>query len=390
MARCVRTIRGEFIKGKTDFSRSRMAGEMTADYDVIIIGAGPAGTAAAIQLAARDPGLAARTLMIDRAVFPREKLCGGGVVRQADRLLSFLNVRVAVPSVPIDTVRFDYEGGSSTRHMPGAFRVVRRADFDAALLVAAKSRGIAASEGERVTGVRRESDCIRVITTRSEFRARMLIGADGASSLVRRSLVGGKQRKRFVALEVLTDRRSNGSADGNGDTAAFDFRPTARGLRGYYWDFPCLHNGVPAMNRGVGGTHWPGDGGLQGLFSRQLKERGVSLNADSLQGATIPLYDPYLPQSAERVVLAGDAVGVDPWLGEGISVAIGTGMIAAHAVVEAFETGDFSFRDHHRRIRNSAVGDELRRNRVVARSFYRWALQRGGLVPWLGLSEVAA
>ena len=88
-------------------------------------------------------------------------------------------------------------------------------------------------------------------------------------------------------------------------------------------------------------------------------------------GATIPMYDPTLPQSAPHVVLAGDAVGVDPWLGEGISVAIGTGMVAAHATIDAFSRRDFSFREHRRRLRGSAVGEQLRRNRVFARSFYQ-------------------
>ena len=75
-------------------------------------------------------------------------------------------------------------------------------------------------------------------------------------------------------------------------------------------------------------------------------------------------------------MLAGDAVGVDPWLGEGISVAIGTGMLAAHATIEAFEREDFSFRNHRTRVAGSALGLELRRNRLMARRFYR-AVENG-------------
>src|SRR5713101_8160775 len=85
------------------------------DYDVIIVGGGPAGSAAAIQLAQRDPTLAARTLLIDAAIFPREKLCGGGVVREADRLLGFIGVRIDVPTVRIHTIRFEYAGGQAFR-----------------------------------------------------------------------------------------------------------------------------------------------------------------------------------------------------------------------------------------------------------------------------------
>ena len=74
-------------------------------------------------------------------------------------------------------------------------------------------------------------------------------------------------------------------------------------------------------------------------------------------GATIPMYDPALPQSAPHVVLAGDAVGVDPWLGEGISVVTGTGMLAAHAAIEASSAKTFVPRSPNaRRWRRTQIG----------------------------------
>lgn len=350
--------------------------------DVIIIGAGPAGAAAAIQIARRSPELAGRTLLLDAAYFPRPKLCGGGVVPEADRFLSYLDVSIDVPAVAIDTIRFEYEGGHTLRHLPGAFRVVRREEFDHALVRTAQGLGISLQQGEPVRQVRREGDGIVVVTTKAEYHAKVVIGADGSNSLVRRSLIGGKRQCRFVALEVVTPRQP--VEERTAATAVFDFRPAALGLQGYYWDFPCVVGGQPRMNRGIGGAAWAPNESLKELFETQLEGRDVALNRDDLEGATAPFYDPSLPQSAEHVLLAGDAVGVDRWFGEGISVAIGTGILAAHSAVEAFESGDFSFANHRLRVRGSAVGEDLRRKRISARSFYRRATSPHGVAALLG------
>ena len=343
------------------------------DVDVLIVGAGPAGSAAALRLAALAPDLASRTLMLDHAVFPRDKPCGGGIVRQSDALLRHLGVALDVPSVDVHTVRFQFAGGSADHRGHRMFRVVRRVEFDHALLTAARSRGIQVHEGERVVGFRRDADAIHVETTAGSYRAQVVVGADGARSRVRRDLVPGRPPERFVALEVLARRRSTGAGDDH--TAVFDFRAMGHGLRGYSWDFPCMSEGSRAANHGVGGTTWPADTSLRAMLAARLHEDGITIDPSALKGATAPLYHPSTPQSAERVVLAGDAVGIDPWFGEGISVALGTGMLAAHAVVDAFARQDLGFRSYRRAVRDSGVGWLLRRSRVRARTFYRRAAE---------------
>jgi flavin-dependent dehydrogenase len=275
------------------------------------------------------------------------------------------------------------------RQIPRVSRVVRRYEYDQCLVRAAQSLGVELRQGEPVKQLRREGGRIVVVTSKTEYRARVVIGADGSSSLVRRALVGGKRQCRFVALEVVTPQRPiEGIAEG---TAVFDFRPAADGLQGYYWDFPCVVGGVPSMNRGIGGAAWAPEESLKSIFEAQLGNRGIGLERSELEGATAPFYDPSLPQSAERVLLAGDAVGVDRWFGEGISVAIGTGILAAHSAVEGLESGEFSFGDHRRRIRDSAVGETLRRNRAIARSFYRGITQsHDGAGSWIERRGAAA
>ncbi len=341
------------------------------DWDVVIVGGGPAGSATAIQLARCDPAAAGRTLLLDGAVFPRPKLCGGGVVRRADELLSWLEVTPDVPSVPIHAIRYMSVGGATTQHMPDSFRVVRREDFDHALLRAARAHGVTVREGERVLGFTRETAAIRIRTTRTEYRARVVVGADGARSLVRRALVGDCAPQRFVTVEVLTDEHAPTTPEFRDHMAVFDFRSVPDGLRGYAWDFPSWKGGRAVMNRGIGGTEWSPALPLKRALAARLRDFDVPFPAATLEGAAVPLYHPSTRQSVARALLVGDAVGIDPLMGEGISVAIGTGMVAAHAIADALRSRDCDFDDYGRRLADSAVGWMLRRNWLSAGVFYR-------------------
>jgi geranylgeranyl reductase family protein len=351
-------------------------------YDAIIVGGGPAGSAAAIHLARKDPAVASRTLLLDAAVFPREKLCGGGIVWESRCLLNDLGVKLDVPSVSVRALRWEYEGGSAIHRGEKLLRVVRREEFDHALLRIASARGVKVREGEPVVRLRRERDHVLVETRRAEYRARVVIGADGANSVVRRSLVGAARGDRFVALGVLTPPRDR--REGDSDIAVMDFRPVARGLRGYTWDFPSRRRGERWINRGMNGARWPEGVSLRQLFTESLEARGVDLDGCRIEGGTAPIFHPESPQSAERVVLAGDAVGVDPLLGEGISVAIGTGMLAANAVTTALAAQRFDFSDYGRYLRGSSVGRRLCANHLGADRFYEDAAKLGGLATWVG------
>jgi geranylgeranyl reductase family protein len=361
-------------------------------FDVIVVGGGPAGAAAALQLASYGSEIAQRTLLLDTASFPREKLCGGGLVPEADRFLEHLGVATAqlgVPSVPIEEIRFEYPGGASIVRSRRFFHVVHRRELDAALLRAVRSRGVAVREGDAAVSFERGSDRIRVDTASGAgLDARIVIGADGARSRVRRALVGAVRTDRFAALETLTPGH-DGAREAGSRTAVFDFRPAELGLRGYAWDFPSLRGGEPWMNRGLVGATRSSATALRDLFQQSLAQRGIEPAPGSIEGAGAPFYDPERPQGALRVLLAGDAVGLDPWFGEGISVALGTGILAAHAAAAALASGDFDFADHSRRIEASAVGWSLERKRRVADVFYRAAAVPGGLSPLLG-GEAAA
>lgn len=100
------------------------------NYEIIIVGAGPSGSATALQLSNLAPNLAGKVLLLDKAVFPRPKLCAGGVTMDAEMVLKQLGVNIDLPTVPIHTSRFILPAGSLTLNRQSHFRVFRREEFD--------------------------------------------------------------------------------------------------------------------------------------------------------------------------------------------------------------------------------------------------------------------
>lgn len=336
-------------------------------YDIAIVGAGPAGVAASLQVRALPAGRHARVCLIDRVRFPRPKLCGGGLTARTEELLACLGVRVTVPFVPVDEVRFVTPTETSTRTGTALFKVVRREEFDASLVQEAVNRDVELLVGDAVRRFRSDENGITIELESGQcILASIVIGADGANSVVRRCLVPRRVRVApFVALEVLTPGH-----DERGRHATFDFRTIADGVRGYSWDFPSLVEGEPFMNRGIASIGEVPRTTLREMFAKVLRHRGVELYDENLEGAWAPVYDPEREQSAPRVLLAGDAVGIDPWLGEGISSAIGTGILAGHVAAAAAETGQVGFEDYPMRLSRSSVGEVLQRNLDMAQRVY--------------------
>jgi geranylgeranyl reductase family protein len=338
-----------------------MAGQ---PIDVLVVGGGPAGAATALALARVDPALASRTLLIDAAEFPRDKTCAGGLIPHTLELLRALDLELDVPFVRVDHARVE-AGGSATLEIPspGCCFVIRRREFDAMLLDAARKRGAAVREGVKVRSVERAAEGFRVATSAGEIRCRAIVGADGAGSLVRRSLVDSDAG--FVARAVMCDVPIAEAIVPS--TYEFDFRPVFDGLRGYAWAFPCLIGGEPHWNVGVYSLERRGAGGT---LDRLLGERVGDRDDCRRRAHPIRLYGPGLPVSAPGVLLVGDAAGVDPLLGEGISYALEYGALAARELAEGFRRGDLGFRGYRRRVRRSGMGSKLTRLGLGARLFY--------------------
>lgn len=354
------------------------------NYDIIIVGGGPAGSAAAIRLAQRAPQLAARSLLIDKAVFPRKKLCGGGVTQHGWDLLHRLGVSPDVRAYPVHHMRLVYDNLEATFHWRNLFQIVQRDEFDNALLNVAQARGIQVRQGIAVRDLVRDDDGVTLLTDAGELHSQVVVAADGANSVIRARLGLVRSDRISRLMEVLTPVEDAAQTPEFSDhTAVFDFTPIARGVQGYYWDFPSYRNGAAVMNRGLFDARVRPDrprAELKPVLSHELKLRDLDLSDWRCEGHPERWFDPKEKHSVPRIVLAGDAAGAEPWLGEGISHALDFGIRASDYVIDAFARNDFAFADYSEIISSSALGRRLRLKRFIAHYvygnrgewFYRW------------------
>lgn len=351
-----------------------------ASPDVVIAGAGPAGIAAAVALVHKEGLAPERVLCLDRARFPRVKPCGGGLTGHAFDALAALGLELRVSSAPAGVGEVVY--GSLRRQVTLArpVHVIRREEFDADLVAQARARGITVIEGEGVAeyAVRPREQRVRIRTTAGRmFEARVLIGADGAGSLVRRGLHAASRLRVAQPLRLMRLELPRPPAlDHLAGSMIYDFSGFTEGLRGYVWIFP-----VPGGRVNVGAMHYPvsdlGGKELDALLVRQLRRFGLELPGPARGWPAWP-YDARLPVAAPHVLLAGDAAGIDALTGEGIAVGLEQGPLAARAAAAALDSGDFGFSGYASALRRATVGRELaldgRLARLLygARDFRRW------------------
>jgi menaquinone-9 beta-reductase len=338
-------------------------------WDLAVVGAGPAGAAAALAALRARPGL--RVLLLDRADFPRDKVCGDGIAPHVLDVLSSVGVRDLLPDwTPVRELCLTHGKVAVARNMRRPAWVVPRSVFDARLVAAA----VAAGAGQERHQVRSVSVTGEGVEIDGRLQAKVLVGADGAHSAVRTAAGAGPVSRRALALRGYAPtppcRRGR-------QVMVFGQRRQPS----YAWSFD---RGDGLANVGYGELLDAGNGAPS-------RERMLAALEELLPGSVaeghqwrahhLPLSSSTFQQPDGPILLAGDAAGlVNPLTGEGIYYAVATGVLAGQAAVRALDDGRPQAAGAlHRSAVRALLRRHLRHTALSSRLAVRPAVLRAGV-----------
>lgn len=351
-------------------------------FDVAVVGAGPAGCVAAIQLARSG----VRVALVDKAKLPRYKACGGGVVGRARRLLPVDIAPVVVRECRHAEINvLDQNLHIVCERERPIVSMTMRGELDHFLARAAAEAGATLLAPVEIRGFRADRVCV-LETADGNLTASLVVAADGATGFVSRAAGWPACHASIPALEcevpvdAATFRRF-------ALTARFDYGVIPHG---YAWVFPKqshLSVGVLSTRRGPVG--------LQAHLERYLAQLDIAAAGEvARHGYVIPVRPVARTFVKNRTLLVGDAAGlVEPVAAEGISFAVLSGRLAADAIVQG-GLDEPRVRDLYHASLRSNILSELAAARLLAKVLYdwtylrRWAFKINGRLLAEGVTDV--
>ncbi len=326
------------------------------DFDIIIVGGGPGGSTAAMMSARK--GL--KTMLVEKAKFPRDKVCGDAISGKSINILRDLNLLDEIELIPQlrangvlfsspkgESINIRFRSKTPGEHLHGY--VCQRMEFDNFLFEHARSEAQLCMDGFKITELLMDNN--QVVGIRgippgdkeaTDYRAKVVIGADGYKSFVARTLgiYSYDSAHTLVALRAYYHNVSD-------MTDFIEIHYVKESLPGYFWIFP-LPNGL--ANVGIGMRHVDikkHDIDLNQALENIMKSAtfaprfvGAEL-VDKIKGWNLPTGSIFRPNYADGALLVGDAAGlIDPFTGEGIGNAMLSAEIAVNVAAAAIAEGN--------------------------------------------------
>jgi len=339
-------------------------------YHIIIVGAGPAGSACALAL--REAGL--DVALIDKSTFPRDKTCGDAIPGPTLKVLRKLLVNA---DEELDRLDFKQRVHSSSVHLPNMRPIYvnwvtkaynsPRLDFDNFLLgLVKKYTDTDIYEGIRVSRIAKDG-IIQITGKNLALSCDMVIGCDGANSMVSRSFDVNFQKhiKNSFAVRAYYERVNCPENDNR--FYLLDELP-----KGYFWIFPVGKNrynvGLGLLTNQIKGKKTDVKAAFHTIVQNNPRIQAMLKDAqaiDGVKGFRLPLWSRRQPISGTRFMLTGDAAYlVDPLQGHGIDKAMQSAVLAAEQAKICFVNNDFSasfMRNYDTKVYEQ-IGKELGRN----------------------------
>lgn len=292
-------------------------------FDAVVVGAGPSGSSAAATLAAAGM----RVALIDRARFPRDKLCGGLLSERSVRCVRRVFGTASIPIEVTSHAASVFDRGRRLVRLSHdkAVHFTSRRNLDATLLQSAVAQGAKLIEGSGVRTYDARSNILELDDGRS-ISASFVVGADGAGSRIRKCVGAAMDRHGFaVGLEAEVPRStvSRTIADPEIYFGVVEW--------GYAWIFPK----AATLTVGIGGLASRNDD-MRARFAEFARIALGTIPVQRLCGSPIPFGNYLRRPGRASTLLVGDAAGlVEPLTGEGIAFAVESGYRAAEAILEA-------------------------------------------------------
>jgi geranylgeranyl reductase family protein len=350
-------VESEFLKPKPGLQEQSQAEVKHAD--IIVVGGGPAGAAAAYDLAMAG----CEVLVLDKADFPRFKACAGGLTIKALARLRYSVAPVVKATSDIMETSLNLHR-KTIFHAPGTICALTvRTELDDFCLQKTLAAGASFQKISPIRSIERDTNKLVLKTCDETFSCNYLIGADGAHSVVRKLATDFKPGRMAIALEgIVPSERIGKHVDVN---FTFDFGVVKQG---YGWLFPKGDH----INVGIY-IRRPEEVKIskQQLFDYVSRRLGVS-EIDHIAGFPIGIGGEKWQANDNRILLVGDAAGyAEALLGEGLHNAIKSGQIAAQSILAKNANGSEDLLRLYAPI-IAQIQEDLANSRMLSEAFYRF------------------